>query len=284
MYAHAEPLTVPGRVVDIVGTGGDRSRTVNISSMSAVVMAGAGALVVKHGNRAASSASGSADVLEALGVRLDVPVHALAAVAEGAGITFCFAPVFHSSMRHTAASRKELGIATTFNFLGPLTNPARPQALAIGCADERMAPIMAGVLARRGADGLVFRGNDGLDELTTTTTSSVWVVDGAAQSVQRQELDPSRSGWPGRVRRTCAATTSPTTRTCSGGCSAVRADGARRRAAQRRCRASPPRGGPEDLASRVSTGIERAREAIDTGAAEATLARWVEVSRQHAPS
>jgi anthranilate phosphoribosyltransferase len=285
MYAHAEPLTVPGRVVDIVGTGGDRSRTVNISSMSAVVMAGAGALVVKHGNRAASSASGSADVLEALGVRLDVPVPALAAIAEAAGITFCFAPVFHSSMRHTAASRKELGIATTFNFLGPLTNPARPQALAIGCADERMAPIMAGVLARRGADGLVFRGDDGLDELTTTTTSSVWVVDGEAQSVQRHELDPEPLGLarsrPEDLRGDDVAYNADVFRRVLGG-----EGGAVRDAVLLNAGAglAALEAGTEDLASRVSTGIERAREAIDTGAAEATLARWVEVSQQHAPS
>ncbi|MGH3357627.1 MAG: anthranilate phosphoribosyltransferase, partial [Nocardioidaceae bacterium] len=125
MYDHAITFSVPGRVVDIVGTGGDRAKTVNISSMSAVAMAGAGAHVVKHGNRAASSASGSADVLEALGVRLNLPAERIRDVAVEAGITFCFAPVFHSSMRHAIPVRAELGVPTTFNVLGPLTNPAR---------------------------------------------------------------------------------------------------------------------------------------------------------------
>ena len=132
MYNHAAPLTVEGRVVDIVGTGGDRAKTVNISTMSAVVIAGAGIPVVKHGNRAASSASGSADVLEQLGVRLDVPATRIVDVLQATGITFCFAPVFHASFRFTAVPRRELGIPTVFNFLGPLTNPARPAAMAVG--------------------------------------------------------------------------------------------------------------------------------------------------------
>ena len=135
MYAHAQPLEVPGRLVDIVGTGGDRARTVNISTMAAVVAAGTGARVVKHGNRAASSASGSADVLEQLGVSLDLTPQRVGEVAVEAGITYCFAPVFHSSLRHAAGARRELGIATIFNFLGPLTNPARPAAQAVGVFD-----------------------------------------------------------------------------------------------------------------------------------------------------
>lgn len=194
MYAHAAPLEVPGPIVDIVGTGGDRAQTVNISTMSAVVMAGAGARVVKHGGRASSSASGSADVLEALGIRLDLPVERIAEVAERAGITFCFAPLFHSSLRFAAVPRRELGIATTFNFLGPLTNPARPGAMAVGVADARMAPLMAGVFARRGVDAFVFRGDDGLDEITTTTTSTVWTVDGTTGDVSRSSFDPRELG------------------------------------------------------------------------------------------
>ncbi|MGZ5408283.1 MAG: anthranilate phosphoribosyltransferase, partial [Aeromicrobium sp.] len=194
MYRHATPLTVQGRVVDIVGTGGDRAKTVNISTMSAVVIAGAGARVVKHGNRAASSASGSADVLEELGVRLDVPPARIADILDEVGITFCFAPVFHSSLRFAAVPRRELGIATTFNFLGPLTNPARPEAMAVGVADSRMAPIMAGVFADRGADALVFRGDDGLDEITTTTTSTMWVAEGKSGSVTQTSVDPGTFG------------------------------------------------------------------------------------------
>ncbi len=178
MYEHATPIVVSGRVLDVVGTGGDRSMSVNISTMAAIVAAGAGAPVVKHGNRSASSKAGSADVLEALGIRLDLPAQAVARVGEEVGITFCFAAAFHPALRHAAVARRELGVATTFNVLGPLAHPARPEAQAIGCADARMAPLMAGVFARRGVDAWVFRGDDGLDELTTTTTSQVWAVDG----------------------------------------------------------------------------------------------------------
>ena len=172
---------VPGRLLDVVGTGGDRSMSVNISTMAAIVAAGAGARVVKHGNRSASSQSGSADVLEALGIRLDLPPARVAEVADEAGITFCFAAAFHPAMRHAAVPRRELGIGTTFNFLGPLANPARPGAQAIGCADPRMAPVMAGVFAQRGVDAWVFRGDDGLDELTT-------------------DHDLARSGWCATAR------------------------------------------------------------------------------------
>uniref|UniRef100_UPI0026154655 anthranilate phosphoribosyltransferase n=1 Tax=uncultured Nocardioides sp. TaxID=198441 RepID=UPI0026154655 len=188
MYERATPISVPGRLLDVVGTGGDRSMSVNISTMSAIVAAGAGATIVKHGNRSASSQSGSADVLEALGIRLDLPASRVAEVATEAGITFCFAATFHPAMRHAAVARRELGIATAFNLLGPLSNPARPAAQAIGCADARMAPVMAGVYAARGVDAWVFRGDDGLDELTTTTTSTVWVVHGGEDTEDR--VDP----------------------------------------------------------------------------------------------
>jgi anthranilate phosphoribosyltransferase len=192
MYAVSTPLVVPGRALDVVGTGGDRSMSVNISTMAAIVAAGAGARVVKHGNRSASSQAGSADVLEALGIRLDLRADRVARIAEEVGITFCFAAAFHPAMRHAAAPRRELAIPTTFNILGPLANPVKPAAQAVGCADPRMAPVMAGVLARRGTDAWVFRGDDGLDELTTTTSSQVWVVhDGV---VSQAQIDPAMVG------------------------------------------------------------------------------------------
>jgi len=190
MLRHATRIEVPGPTVDLVGTGGDRHHTVNISTMAAVVVAGAGLRVVKHGNRAASSSSGSADVLEALGVRLDQPAPRVAEIAHEVGITFCFAGMFHPSMRHAATARGELGIATAFNFLGPLTNPAQPGATAVGCADARMAPLMAGVLASRGTRALVFRGDDGLDELAATGGTTVWEV--RAGEVTEQRLDAAR--------------------------------------------------------------------------------------------
>ncbi|UKA56989.1 anthranilate phosphoribosyltransferase [Arthrobacter sp. FW306-2-2C-D06B] len=185
MLSNAKPVSIPGEKLDIVGTGGDRLNTVNISTMAALVAAGAGARVVKHGNRAASSSSGSADVLEALGVRLDLPIERVARNAEEAGITFCFAQVFHPSFRHTGVVRAELGIPTAFNFLGPMTNPAHVQASAVGVANATMAPLIAGVLARRGSRGLVFRGEDGLDELTTTGPSTVWEIRNGHVTEQR---------------------------------------------------------------------------------------------------
>lgn len=194
MLEHAVRIEVPGPSLDIVGTGGDRAHTVNISTMSAVVAAGAGVRVVKHGNRAATSASGSADVLEALGVNLTLAPEEVARVALTAGITFCFAQAFHPSMRHVAPVRGDLPVPTVFNVLGPLTNPAQPTYAAVGVADRSVAELMAGVFAERGKDAAVFHGDDGLDELTTATTSSVWWVrDG---QVRRHVLDPIRLGLP----------------------------------------------------------------------------------------
>jgi anthranilate phosphoribosyltransferase len=189
MVAHARSLEVNRNAVDIVGTGGDLAQTVNISTMASVVIASSGRLVVKHGNRASTSKSGSADVLEALGIRLDLPVEAVRQAADRVGITFLFAQVFHPAMRFAAPARKALpGIPTVFNVLGPITNPARPAASAVGVADPEMAPIVADVFARRGASALVFRGHDGLDELTVGAPSDVWEVRGGA--VTRQLLDP----------------------------------------------------------------------------------------------
>jgi len=274
MLAAAAPLSVPGNTVDIVGTGGDRARTVNISSMAAVVAAGAGALVVKHGNRAASSSSGAADVLEALGVRLDLQPAQVAEVARLAGITFCFAPVFHASLRHAAAPRRELGVATTFNFLGPLTNPARPTAQAVGVADRRMAPVMAGVLARRGTAALVFRGDDGLDELTTTTTSSVWVVDAGA--VREERLDPEDLGialaQADDLRGGDVAYNAEVFRRVLGGEPGPVRDAVVLNAAAGLAAGATDGG---DLVDRLRQGMARAQEAIDSAAAAQTLARWV---------
>ena len=156
MYEHATLISVPGHALDVVGTGGDRAHTVNISTMAALVAAGAGAKVVKHGNRPRRRRLGAADLLEALDIPLDLPPSRVASIAGEVGITFCFAPVFHPALRHAAVPRRELGVPTTFNFLGPLANPARPGAQAVGVADARIAGIVAGVLAGRGVSALVF--------------------------------------------------------------------------------------------------------------------------------
>jgi len=192
MLERATPVRIDRPAVDVVGTGGDRSHTVNISTMAALVTAGTGRAVVKHGNRAATSMSGTADVLEALGVAIDLPADAVAASVAEVGMGFCFAPVFHAGMRHAGGVRRELGVPTAFNFLGPMTNPARPKAGAIGCADSRMAPVMAQVFADRGDSVLLFRGDDGLDELTTNTTSTVWLISDGA--VRQDTFDPAVVG------------------------------------------------------------------------------------------
>lgn len=188
MVAHARPVNAPRESIDIVGTGGDLAQTVNISTMASMIIASTGRPVVKHGNRASSSKSGSADVLEALGVRLDLPLPVVEELVGKIGMTFLFAQVFHPSMRFAAEARRGLGIPTVMNILGPITNPARPRASAVGVADEHIAPTVAGVFASRGTSALVFRGHDGLDELTVTAPSDVWEVRGG--EVRRHVLDP----------------------------------------------------------------------------------------------
>ena len=277
MLAQAAPVELPVDCVDIVGTGGDGAHTVNISTMAAVVTAAAGAPVAKHGNRAASSSSGAADVLEALGVVIDLPAAAVARCVREAGIGFFFAPVFHPGMRHAAAPRREMGIGTVFNFLGPLTNPARPVAAAIGCANARMAPVLAEVLAARGTRALVFRGDDGLDELTTATTSSVWVVrDGA---VEPDRVDPSVLGIE-----------APGPDALRGGDPRANADVFRRVVDGERgpvrdavlLNAAAALGAFDEKAARLhdalGRGLERAAAAIDDGRAAALLDRWIAVS------
>ena len=277
MLARATPISVPGRLLDVVGTGGDRSMSVNISTMAAIVAAGAGAKVVKHGARSASSTSGSADVLEQLGIRLDLPVDRVAAVVEEAGITFCFAAAFHPAMRYAAVPRRELGIATTFNLLGPLTNPARPAAQAIGCADPRMAPVMAGVFAGRGVDAWVVRGDDGLDELTTTTTSSVWTVrtgEVATASIDPREHGIELSSVEALRGGDAAHNATVVHRLLEGEPGAVR-DAVLLNAGAALAVYDAVPGSVDDA---LAAGLARARGAIDSGAARATLDRWVAAS------
>ena len=189
MYQHSAPIQITERAVDTVGTGGDGANTINISTTAAIIAAAAGAKVVKHGNRAASSKSGSADLLEALGINIDLDGVGVEAVFAEIGIGFCFAPKFHPAMRFAAPARKELGVPTIFNILGPLANPAKPKAAAIGVANDRMHLLMAEVLAAKGVDGFVFRGDDGLDEITLATTTSVLTI-GQAE-ISSDLIDPT---------------------------------------------------------------------------------------------
>ncbi|MET0416776.1 MAG: anthranilate phosphoribosyltransferase, partial [Actinoplanes sp.] len=198
MLANATPVELPEptrtTAVDVVGTGGDRANTVNISTMAAVVTAAAGVTVVKHGNRSASSTTGTADLLEHFGIPLDLGPEGVATTVAEAGMGFCFAARYHPGMRHAAVTRRELGVPTFFNVLGPLTNPARPTSAAVGCFDLRMAPVMAEVFARRGDSVIVMRGEDGLDEFTTAAPTRVWLAHGG--KVDELLLDCTDLGLP----------------------------------------------------------------------------------------
>ncbi|MFG1608286.1 anthranilate phosphoribosyltransferase [Actinoplanes sp. NPDC049265] len=272
------PDDVRADAVDVVGTGGDRAHTVNISTMAAIIVAAAGVRVVKHGNRAASSKCGTADLLERFGIPLDLGPRGVARTVAEAGIGFCFAGRYHPGMRHASVTRRELGVPTFFNFLGPLTNPARPHSAAVGCFDLRMAPVMAEVFARRGDSAVVVRGEDGLDEFTTAAPTRVWLArDGKVEEtvVDSTELGLPRSK-PGDLR---------------GGDPAFNADAARRMFAGE---PGPVRdavllnaslalaahaGLPGDFRETLRAGLTRAAETVDTGAATALLDRWVTVAK-----
>ncbi|AYF26224.1 anthranilate phosphoribosyltransferase [Micromonospora tulbaghiae] len=282
MLTRAVPVHLPEDVrttaLDVVGTGGDLAHTVNISTMAALVVAGAGVRVVKHGNRAASSSCGTADVLEQLGVPLDLAPEQVARCVTEAGIGFCFAARFHPGMRHTGPVRREIGVPTAFNFLGPLTNPARPRAGAVGCFDKRMAPVMAAVFAARGDSAIVVRGEDGLDEFSTGAPTRVWVAQQG--TVTESVLDATELGVPRAtladlrggdavynadvVRRLLAGETGPVR-------DAVLVNAAVALATQ-----GPLDG---DLYEVLRANLDRAAEAVDSGAAAAALERWLEVAR-----
>jgi anthranilate phosphoribosyltransferase len=272
MLAFAEEVTPPAPVVDTCGTGGDRLGTFNISTVAAIAVAGAGVPVAKHGNRAASSRCGSADLLEALGVRIDLPPDGVVRCLEHAGIAFMFAPVFHPAMAHAGPVRRELRVPTIFNFLGPLTNPARPHAQVVGVSDPRMLPLMAEVLARRGVRATLFRGHDGLDELTTTGPSSVFDV--AHGAIVEATVDPGELGLPpasaADLEGGDAAASATIARAILAGDTGPRRDVVLLNAAA----ALVVAGAATDL----RTGIATAARSIDDGAAAAVLERWVEVS------
>jgi anthranilate phosphoribosyltransferase len=278
MLDFATPVQAPAPVVDVVGTGGDRSGTFNISTVSAIVVAGAGVPVAKHGNRAASSHCGSADVLEALGVKIDLDAAGVERCLADAGIAFLFAPVFHPAMGHAGPVRRELRVPTVFNFLGPLSNPARPFAQAVGVSDARMLPLMAEVLARRGVRARLFRGQDGLDELTTTSISTVFDVrdgevregtlDPRAYGLARATLDDLRGGDAQRSALIARAILDGE-------------EGPRRDVVVLNAGAALEVAG---FAASLDEGMATAARAIDEGAAVAALERWVAVSQGSSPA
>jgi anthranilate phosphoribosyltransferase len=283
MLAAAAPMPLPDQLraeaVDVVGTGGDRAQTVNISTMAAIVVAGAGVRVVKHGNRAASSACGAADLLEYLGVPLDLSPAGVVSCVDQVGIGFCFAASFHPGMRHASVTRRELGVPTFFNFLGPLTNPARPRAGLVGCADPRMAPVMAQVFAQRGNSVLLVRGEDGLDEATTAAATRVWVASGGTVSetvVDAVDLGIERSR-PGDLRGADAAFNAEVTRKLLAGATGPVRDAVLLNAG---AALAAHAGLDGDLHGALRAGIDRAARAVDSGAANSVLDRWVALAQE----
>ena len=280
MYAHAGPITINERAVDTVGTGGDGAHTINISTTAAIIAAAAGARVVKHGNRAVSSKSGASDFLEALGVVPGLTGAGVERTVRELGIGFCFAPIFHPAMRFAAPARKELGVPTVFNILGPLANPAKPQAAAIGVANDRMHLVMAQVLAEKGCDGFVFRGDDGLDEITLATTTSVLSI-GKAE-IKSNRIDAKDFGMQNApIEAIVGGDASENARISRAIFAGER--GAPRDAVLLNAAAAIAafEGDMEsDVKERLTLGLERAVRAVDSGAALALLDKWAALTQE----
>lgn len=283
----AAPIDLPAMSLDIVGTGGDRFGTVNISTMASLIAASTGVPVVKHGNRAASSKSGSSDVLGALGVQLMLEPAQLREAFDRSGIAFVHAAKFHVGFRHVAPVRAEIGIPTVFNFLGPLCNPVRPEASAVGVADVERAPLIAGVFQIRGASALVFRGDDGLDELTTTGHSRIWEV--SRGSMTEHDLDPrdlgiARARMDDLIGGTPEENAETVRRVLSGEPGPVRDIAVLNAAAGLVAfdLARTPESVDRPILERLAEQIGNAERAIDSGAAAAKLAAWATATTEAA--
>ena len=280
MYQHCAPIPITARAVDTVGTGGDGAHTINISTTAAIIAAAAGSRVVKHGNRAASSKSGAADLLEALGVAINLNGEQVAKTVAELGIGFCFAPIFHPAMRFAAPARKELATATVFNILGPLANPARPQAAAIGVANERMHPVMAQVLSDRGVEGFVFRGDDGLDEITLATFTSVLTI--GRGEITSDRIDAKDFGLTNAPIEALvggdAAENARITKAIFNGEKGAPRDAVLLNAAA----AIAAFDGEKELGihERLNKSLKKAASAVDSGAAESLLEQWALLTQE----
>ncbi|MET9916227.1 anthranilate phosphoribosyltransferase [Streptomyces sp. NPDC006435] len=274
------PVDSTDVVVDIVGTGGDGAHTVNISTMAAIVTAAAGAPVVKNGGRSVSSRSGSADVLEALGVPLYLEPAQVARCLTDLGIAFTFAPAFHKGLKHASPVRRTLGVPTAINYLAPLTNPARPRAALVGCSNPQLAPVLASVLAERGASALVVRGHDGLDEITTAAPTDVWTTT-ATGGVDHASFDTLRFGLarpaPEALRGGDAAHNAAAVHTMLSGAPGAARDAVLANAAGALV-AHSRIDGDTVFEDAFADGLDRARAAVDTGTAAALLEQWVELT------
>jgi anthranilate phosphoribosyltransferase len=280
MYSYSAPINISERSVDTVGTGGDGANTINISTAAAIVTNAAGARVVKHGNRAATSKSGSADLLEALGIKIDLTGAEVEQTVHKIGIGFCFAPIFHSSMKHAAAARKELGVPTVFNILGPLANPAKPKACAIGVARAELLPLMAQVLLDQGKEGFAFRGDDGLDEVSlSTTTQVIQISDGElTQSVfNPADLGIASAPITALAGGDAAYNAEMTMKIFSGAKGAMR-DAVALNAAFAIAAFKADFNLP--LQTQIANGFVLANKAIDSGAALSIVKKWAQLTNE----
>ncbi len=280
MYQHSMPISIVERAVDTVGTGGDGAHTINISTTAAIIAAAAGARVVKHGNRAVSSKSGASDFLEAMGVVPGLNAAGVERTVRELGIGFCFAPVFHPAMRFAAPARKELATSTVFNILGPLANPARPRAAAIGVANERMHLVMAQVLSEKGCDGFVFRGDDGLDEITLATTTSILSIGNA--EIKSERIDAKDFGMANApIEAIVGGDAQENARISSAIFAGER--GAPRDAVILNAGAAIAAFEGDldsDIKERITAGVRRAETAVDSGAARDLLEKWAALTHE----
>jgi anthranilate phosphoribosyltransferase len=280
MYRYSSPISITERAVDTVGTGGDGANTINISTTAAIIAAAAGVKVIKHGNRAATSKSGSADLLESLGIKINLQGKGVEETFAQLGIGFCFAPVFHPAMRFAANARKELGTPTVFNILGPLANPAAPKAAAIGVSNEKMMPVMAKVLLEKGVDGFVFRGDDGIDEITLASTTTISTL--SKQNIATGKIDPEDFQIPrspiSDLEGGDSSHNAGITMQIFDGKTGPHRDAVLLNAAA----AIAAYEGRSDLGlnERIETGLLRAAEAVDSGAAKKLVQQWAILSNQ----
>lgn len=284
MYAHSAPINIAERAVDTVGTGGDGAHTINISTTAAIIAAAAGARVVKHGNRAVSSKSGASDFLEALGVVPGLNAAGVECTVRELGIGFCFAPVFHPAMRFAAPARKELATSTVFNILGPLANPARPAAAAIGVANDRMHLVMAQVLAEKGCDGFVFRGDDGLDEITLATTTSILTI--GENEISSDRIDAKDFGLDNAPLEAIVGGDAQENARISRAIFAGEHGAPRDAVLLNAAAAIAAFDGDfdSDIKTRLTAGLKRATQAVDSGAATELLERWVALTQEISPA
>ena len=280
MYEHSAPINIQERAVDTVGTGGDGANTINISTTAAIITAASGARVVKHGSRAVSSKSGASDFLEALGVVPGLDGKGVERTVSELGIGFCFAPVFHPSMRFAAPARKELGVATIFNILGPLSNPAKPKAAAVGVANDRMHLVMAQVLAEKGCDGFVFRGDDGLDEITLATTTSILSI--GKDEISSDRIDAKDFGLDNAPIAAIAGGDSSENARISLAILAGERGAPRDAVLLNAAVAIAAFEGDlqADIKVRITEGLKRAETAVDSGAAATLLKSWAALTQE----